>query len=708
MNPHLGDVQAPSPGPGATSDGANKKHHGRKHSARGLPPGSYGLHGHGVASQDKLDKAYYQKHPDVLEREQHTPLHDRQNDFAMSSTDLNKLVRDTASRQSAPGMAELHGTPCEEVAFQASEEYTSRISSSRPASVVPSQMAVTHSDATAPDAEHPIHVDDARHPEFYSCGNEDNVAAEEEHEYSAPILAPDQVNKDPSAQLQQPAIHPYLERRDSLEAEESSSRPTSRLGHNRAPSYQRPEFGSTPLEDVKEYEPLFSEEVKEERQRQEPADENHLRHHFPSRDVWEDAPSSVHYTAEVSTPERPEQIMRRPSTQHEDRPITPAQAFAQYQERLAEKEATGRTNSLPISEEKPTWISHQPHLSPQKVGKCSANRFPSRDVWEETPESQLQEAIVSGSPTDGDNPDSAARLAKKSSDPSETPAIPDRPKLRQSSGDNSVKPRPPVSDKPKPHVPPRPTKSSPGDSKDAPTSKSKPAVPSRPVGGKIAALQAGFMSDLNKRLQLGPQAPRKEDIAEDEVVEEEEKAPLSDARKGRARGPQRRAPAAKAPAAATSSPAAKASAITLTFSIPQTSWSLDPDDGDIAVGTENEATPDTGTEVEESPEPAHLDKADVRTGGQSQAGLVDEPQTMNLAHGATKAVAQGGELETPAQSSHAESEEKTETKSPEEPAVEDKTLVANMAGESVLEATVEKGRDGNEVEPVKVHDHVKA
>lgn len=39
MNPHLGDVQAPSPGPGP-SEAAGKKHHGRKHSARSLPPGA--------------------------------------------------------------------------------------------------------------------------------------------------------------------------------------------------------------------------------------------------------------------------------------------------------------------------------------------------------------------------------------------------------------------------------------------------------------------------------------------------------------------------------------------------------------------------------------------------------------------------------------------------------------------------------------------
>lgn len=102
MIPHLGDVQAPSPGPG--SEGS-RKHHNRKHSARGLPPGSYGLHCHGVVPQDKLDKAYYQKHPEVREWEQNAPLHDRQTDFAMTSSELNKLVRDTPHRRAALCMA---------------------------------------------------------------------------------------------------------------------------------------------------------------------------------------------------------------------------------------------------------------------------------------------------------------------------------------------------------------------------------------------------------------------------------------------------------------------------------------------------------------------------------------------------------------------------------------------------------------------------
>jgi hypothetical protein len=42
-----------------------------------------------------------------------------------------------------------------------------------------------------------------------------------------------------------------------------------------------------------------------------------------------------------------------------------------------------------------------------------------------------------------------------------------------------------------------------------------------------------------------------------------------------------------------------------------------------------------------------------------------------------------------------------------EPKLEEKTLVSNMAGESVLEADVAKTADGNDVEPVEVKEEVK-
>ncbi|PHH60463.1 hypothetical protein CDD81_1638 [Ophiocordyceps australis] len=663
MNPHLGDVQAPSPspGPGCHGDGT-KKNHNRKLSARGLPPGSYGLHGHGVSSQDKLDKAYYNKHPEALEREQHTPMLDRNNDFAMSSSDLNRLVRDTASRQAGLGTREFVATPTEEVAFHASEEYTSRITCA----------ASPRKDAPQPkahgDVEEPIHVED-KHPEYYHYGAEDDESVETEEEYHAPILAADEV--DAGSHVKHPAVRPHPERHSSHDGEESPVRSTSRPSMARA-SHSQADFGSTPLEDVEEYEPLFSEETKEEVPKHEAADENEGRHHFPSKDVWEDAPSSVHYTATVSTPDVSDQIRRRSSAYSEDRPITPAQAFAQYQEQLAEKETTGRNNVfLPLSEEKPTWINHQHHLKTQRPS--AAKRFPSRDVWEDVPESQLHETTVSASPTEEKKPEMPSRPEKKASLTEHLPSIPDRPRPRQSSGDDKQKP--PVSEKPKPQVPARPSKSLSGDSK------TKPPVPSRLMGNKIASLQAGFMSDLNKRLQIGPQAPKKEPLVEEEA-EAEEKAPLSDARKGRARGPQRRAPARTAATAAVS---ASMGAPALKMSAPLTLWTIDPDDGDVSVGSATESETETLGKSTPPEEALSLEKA-----GQTDA-LVQEPQEMEKAED--------------------EAEEKVLKESSESqgsgdgPTKVEKSLVSNMAGESILEATVEEGAEG--VEPVEVRDDVK-
>lgn len=109
MYPNAGDVQAPSPAPTsapAESVKPSRSSHSRKSNSRGfneLPPGSYGLHGHGVAATDKMEKAYYEKHPELLQKEQYKYQHDRPNDFSLSKEDLNKIVRDTASRGAGPG-----------------------------------------------------------------------------------------------------------------------------------------------------------------------------------------------------------------------------------------------------------------------------------------------------------------------------------------------------------------------------------------------------------------------------------------------------------------------------------------------------------------------------------------------------------------------------------------------------------------------------
>ena len=115
MYPNAGDVQAPSPAPfsqpfssgvGFHNDGSLKpgRHHGRTKSGREnfQPPGSYGLHGHGVPSQDRFEKAWYDKHPEALEREEsgeYGPgIGGGRGEWALSSDDLNKIVRETASR----------------------------------------------------------------------------------------------------------------------------------------------------------------------------------------------------------------------------------------------------------------------------------------------------------------------------------------------------------------------------------------------------------------------------------------------------------------------------------------------------------------------------------------------------------------------------------------------------------------------------------
>lgn len=113
MYPDAGDVQAPSPSPfqqvfpagvGFHNSGAQKpsRQHRRTPSGREiLPPGSYGMHGHGVASSDHFEKSWYEKHPEALEKEgggQYGPgIDGGRGQWALSSDDLNKLVRETSS-----------------------------------------------------------------------------------------------------------------------------------------------------------------------------------------------------------------------------------------------------------------------------------------------------------------------------------------------------------------------------------------------------------------------------------------------------------------------------------------------------------------------------------------------------------------------------------------------------------------------------------
>ena len=117
MYPNAGDVQAPTPSPytatfppgiGFHNDGSRARQTSRNRSRQeNRPPGSYGLHGHGMTSTDSLEKAWYDKHPEKLGTEeggQYGPgLGGPRGEWALSSDDLNKIVRSTKSRASGFG-----------------------------------------------------------------------------------------------------------------------------------------------------------------------------------------------------------------------------------------------------------------------------------------------------------------------------------------------------------------------------------------------------------------------------------------------------------------------------------------------------------------------------------------------------------------------------------------------------------------------------
>jgi hypothetical protein len=165
------------------------------------------------------------------------------------------------------------------------------------------------------------------------------------------------------------------------------------------------------------------------------------------------------------------------------------------------------------------------------------------------------------------------------------PAVPARPQKDISPVDKKA---PIIPDRPKPQVPARPNKASTSSSENVPTVesrgenetpqlKAKPPVPARPGGSKIAALQAGFLKDLNSKLGLGPQAPKVKESEEKEEQPTQPTQPLSDARKGRAKGPQRRKPAASPAPAATASAETAVTRVKMELAPVTAVWSLGED-----------------------------------------------------------------------------------------------------------------------------------
>ncbi|GAD99160.1 hypothetical protein ANI_1_850024 [Paecilomyces variotii No. 5] len=636
MYPNAGDVQAPSPSPyiypgghgsaasvGSSGSLRTGRSHQRTKSGRepSAPPGSYGLHGHGMPANDKFEKAWYEKHPDELAREeqgQYGPgIGEPRPDWALSSDDLNKIVRSSAAKGSGLGTSPaVTGTPEEELGYIATDEYTSRLSSPPPLAQRDSQPSVKSGlrDMSLPPSEAEpsqrkdstqsgagsengvIHVDDLHHQLHHPDGYSHTPVPEdrsrtplgEDQEYDEPILAADEVRPD-SAFLH-PAVSPTIDRRGSAEIERSrtpsapNSRPGSRPAslHGTVPGLSRfnshdREDVSTPLEDVEEYEPLFPEEDGRQQRPLSTADRFKRRpdvskHRFPSEDIWEDTPNSLQLSATVSTPDLPKE--ESPST------------FETPEQEAARKEQTEQIDSHKVA----SHILEKRNGSPATRPGLVKQRFPSQDIWEDAPDSQQLVATIE--PHEEEE-------AKNAPDVSSKPSIPPRPQKRPQqppSVDLSRKP-PAIPDKPKPQIPVRPAKpvergssesltkvtsagsnGSTEESKDGaqPVPKAKPAIPVRPGGSKIAALKAGFLSDLNSRLQLGPQAPPKPQEEKEEAPAP--KGPLSDARKGRARGPTRRKPAT-ATSTENKLPSIPEIKITATWNV----WQTD-ESGNLVVG----------------------------------------------------------------------------------------------------------------------------
>ncbi|KAL3434476.1 altered inheritance of mitochondria protein 21 [Aspergillus tetrazonus] len=596
MLANAGDVQAPSPSPFLEQPGSRSgRGHHRTRSGReaSLPPGSYGLHGHGVPTNDKFEKAWYEKHPDEYAKEEQghygSGVGTPRPDWALSSDDLNKIVRGSAVTGSGLGTSPaITGTPEEELGYLASEEYTQRLTSPTPDSKRDSRPTVEsplkNSSAPAAEAgekakEQPsfIHIDEPYHhrdhpdgfaltPDPQEIANKGKGDEEEE-----PILAADEVR--PESAYQHAAVSPTFNRRESHDYEGRSrtpsvngSRSNSRTAGRRGSTPVLARYNShedhAPLEDVEEYEPLFPEDESKENNPMSAAERfkkrpDTLKHRFPSEDIWEDSPNSHQLHATVSTPDIPKESRFESPEQEEARKTRePSIDSRQVAQRILHSEE-------PAS---------RPGLAKQ--------RFPSRDIWEDAPESQTLVTTIEPS-----------EEKQTSSDVPSKPTIPARPEKRQPPQvDASTKPTSPIEkrqppvipERPKPQIPARPANRvsrSNGDEAQDASVKSKPAVPARPIGGKIASIKAGFLSDLNSRLQLGPQAPPKPQPKQETPAE---RGPLSDARKGRARGPARRKPAVESPRARL--PTIPEIKITETWNV----WEV-REDGKLIVGDGNKS-----------------------------------------------------------------------------------------------------------------------
>ncbi|KAI9734671.1 MAG: hypothetical protein M1834_002272 [Cirrosporium novae-zelandiae] len=717
MYPNAGDVQAPSPTPFSTGlpsamaseSDLNRKpgrHHGRTRSGREHfgPPGSYGLHAHGQSAQDKFEKAWYEKHPEEDHGLYAPGLRSNRSEWALSSEDLNKIVRDTVSRGAGFGTSPLvESYPDEQYSYRATEEYTSRIGSPASRATTPQNLPAHHKDRSSgsqPHVESPLRKTsfpagvkdaDVSKLELASKGaqssdhaieseTEDDVIRvtqpahtwskvsgrvaeaykenrlEGDEGYETPILAPDEVAKSVGIEQLHPAISPPRSRRGSNHHtpadSDKGSRPSSIHGAPptlaRLTSQEEQENHATSLADVEEYEPLFPEDETESGKALTPAERfkrrPEMKRRFPSQDIWEDAPSSVNHYAEVSTPEPQETTPAVTKDGANDTTIV-SEPPDKEAARKGEVPEEGKAKFIPKEQRPSKSILHPSVRDDMPTRPGIQHRFPSKDIWEDTADSQLLVTTVASPQIDEttsplDEPPITAR-----------PAIPPRPARNHSpineTGTESAAAQPPIPAKPKKmhqvpplEVPPRPAKSpspeklkpSPAEGRKPPVipERPKPQIPRRPAKlrsqdspedipvSKVSSKESASSEteptkDTSSQLPAPkpkPSLPIRPNVskiaalkagflstleerlalgpqgppkpAEKEEPKKEESIPLSDARKGRARGPARRKPAAVPSNPITESAPSRPEAQQI-IAAPGSIWQIGPEGGIITA-----------------------------------------------------------------------------------------------------------------------------
>lgn len=519
---------------------------------------------------------------------------------------------------------EAIGTPDEQIGYMATEEYASRMASPRPqSSGKPASIKAGHTDSplrneagqVVNDQGEVIHIDPPNHrrdkvhgggydPPTEDLGPQGGNTSEKggyitERGYGMPILASDELQKHPDAEWRQPAVSPEMERHDDeytvnedgtpayITKVRTQSRSSSRnrnLPQRVIPSPAQYDRSGTSLESHKEYEPLFPEDEDEQKKPKSPADKlkrpNIARHHFPSQDVWEDTPGSLQLETTVDTPEP--HASEEPEDEDGEGGASAAKVFEPPEtEELRKTSITKEDQQSFLPEHTRKFAAENKLLgmvrdeAPIRPGM--QQRFPSQDIWEDSPSYGHLETTVSTPQMEDTNEYAEDSPIDAKPQIPARPSIPPRPVKKEISPVD--KKAPIIPDRPKPQVPARPTKPSTGGASeqiattdargtsdiDALQPKAKPPVPARPGGSKIAALQAGFLQDLNSKLGLGPQAPK---VKEPEPEVQEPAAPLQDARKGRAKGPQRRKPA--------SSPTPAAATVTSEVAVPRQKLDIGP------------------------------------------------------------------------------------------------------------------------------------